>query len=1054
MPLDYKNISVLLYGGQDNKTEDQLLPQPKLVDANDVRVDVDGSMVKRLPYTEEHVQNIHNLSTSTRDIPDVWYVTPGKSQIAHTTNKVYGLDSPQDSGSRFIYEPTNISLGAASPGYGNINTGFRKVNDDWVVAAVHTEGSAPNLRLYVSAVKNGVNVISRVQLTSYAGTGGFQVAVHDMNTVVVYYAGSPNGIFRTEVPLNTTAKQVSGGLPWYAYAGVLSVLSVTEHANISTEVVAFRESGAATQYKLYTVLDGAFVRTIFPGPTLPAAGGTIYYGKYDVGTGLGLSANGSVVYCAFTNTGANTTLTIDRYDNIDTGTPVRNFTAAHQLDLLTTDTLSGVGPGLAWGNSLYTGGLLLFTTPSAMSSTGLSHTFEYDVYANTLTLLKTQESVPPSGSGWSLGASPATVAGARTYDDGTYMYADYIGRSVGFSEDSISVYSNAGYQVGSLGHLTVSNKNSANICNTWYVFDDGRSAFVYLEGVQALARTDGLLESAQLGTFSSSRLVVALFSDTPVKVPIVELHTGGMLVGGMSPHYYNSGSLFPLGPKFDTSIDVALNAAPAGSSWSATGAQNVVVETLWEWTLPDGTSYRMMSSPVSLLVPTGNGVDITYPLPIEVKELETCSVVVQCRLLVEGEYFYTAYTDLSGASVYAETKPVLNASLPAVKYLADGELDVVHWPTTFHMIVFNNQVWVVDSERRSTLLRTKPITQGTIPELTSELFETIPYDVTALAVMDSKLIVFGESQAGFFSGNGEDFAGNGSGYKFNQLPDAPGPLGQASVVMTPTGVMYERDGEFHMLLRNMSLQVDLGPRLLVSDAVSDAYYDYDTHEAVFLAGGHVYVYNTDAGVWSNLTTPRGFATSSTTEQGDKLFASVSTSYPNLQLVTHKQETLPNTNSNRADSVYSEQPDDFFKDTTTGISNGAYGTRITTGWIAFNNIIGYGALRSLSIVGKYYSRFGGDVSNPSGLNVYISYNYDTTVQDTFTFQGTDLVARNVGEALQLKVRPSRRKCEAIRVTIEEAPAVNGGAPGFSVTSLNLEVGLKDSSFKQIPIGDKK
>ena len=76
-------------------------------------------------------------------------------------------------------------------------------------------------------------------------------------------------------------------------------------------------------------------------------------------------------------------------------------------------------------------------------------------------------------------------------------------------------------------------------------------------------------------------------------------------------------------------------------------------------------------------------------------------------------------------------------------------------------------------------------------------------------------------------------------------------------------------------------------------------------------------------------------------------------------------------------------------------------------------------------------------------VQVFYDYDYTNSETLTFNVSDLASAT--SPLELRIKPSRRKCKSFKIRIQDALATVGqdqqGDNRFTIAGITLEVGLK-------------
>jgi hypothetical protein len=128
----------------------------------------------------------------------------------------------------------------------------------------------------------------------------------------------------------------------------------------------------------------------------------------------------------------------------------------------------------------------------------------------------------------------------------------------------------------------------------------------------------------------------------------------------------------------------------------------------------------------------------------------------------------------------------------------------------------------------------------------------------------------------------------------------------------------------------------------------------------------------------------------------------------------------------------------------------------TPWIKVNQLQDFGRFYGLTILGKYLSSWadGGAGIEAGDLQVEVCYDYEgygaTTHTETFR-ANVDLDPAD-GNRLQIRVRPKRQKCQAIKVKFQEVAttAVEVWEPtyttgqGYILTGMDVHYGAKGGS----------
>lgn len=1025
MPLEYKTIAVNIAGGQNNSESDQTLKLPSTVTAKNCSADEKGALLKRPPF--EHAGSTTSIFGVAATLE-----TSGQVVNVHDNSPLGTLGGTYlNTALSNTTEQVISSFPAGGKYYDNyMASAFRVVNGREIAVVAYFDNSSATY--FASVWRDGVVTRSNVRLVGWAGTPSYYTnavacGVIDEDTVEVYFvtnnAFDLTGDFNvarlavTDSATTVTSTEESGGFYGPVYnVGACSgppgevIVCIRASENPPTGTLISRKLNSTTVHVVrdtnsYVELDGPNMAYY---PTALGANGSVVAG------GRVLTIPSRFVYTKFSNISGTTTV----------GSVVESITPP------TATTYSGVGWGI-WGVDYP---YFITEYSDGSSQTGIL----------TYNAVSTATQWDPLGNE---NEELRLVHGPALDDNLQVAYGMLTARSASYSPGTIvtttSEYARVSAQAG---HLSAT-RNKSGYYNT---ATPGEKAYFYVASTFATADVTDVTGSAvesPIADYSSAtiRLVKVRNPSLDPPAPRLELPNGSVLYGGSAPALFEGSAMFPLAAKFDPYVVAASSAAGAGD-WVAAAAISVRVDVQWEFLLPSGSIYRITSTPMSVDIAVGETVAVSYQLPATLSDHDVVAIRSQVRIQDEGEFYYSDAADHGPGVRFLDTR-VKTAAVPALAWYAIGELDQAHYPPVRCMAEFNNQLWVVDAGEPTTVYRTKPMSTGYVPELSPELVEYVPFTINAMETMDSKLFVFGNNKSGFFAGNGEDYLGNGTGYKFSLLPSGPTPDHHGSIVVTPIGMVFASGSEFHALLRNMVVETDIGPRLLDGESVIDSVYDPVLNQAYFLTGTRIYVYAVDHKVWTTweLGSKRGISLWRSRSYGAGFLM-------NLSLVSNASQVVrvnPLTASpNRLEAAHSNQATDFFGDEFSASVFTSYDQEVTTGWLPLSDLVGYGALRTINILGKYFQNTGGASSD---VVVKIAYDYDTTVVDTFTFTSAELIAMARGERLRLKVRPSRRKCEAIQVTISEDGVTS---PGISVASLGLEVGLKQGAGKALDIRGRK
>ena len=424
-------------------------------------------------------------------------------------------------------------------------------------------------------------------------------------------------------------------------------------------------------------------------------------------------------------------------------------------------------------------------------------------------------------------------------------------------------------------------------------------------------------------------------------------------------------------------------------------------------TLSHGDTYRLEDVRV-VMYRTENGPGTVYyrlPTPthrlnqpfaeyIDLYDNGSMNPVTKDAVLIEHETLYT-------------TGDVLENNCP---------------PATSIMNVFQDRLVIVPDEDPTCVWYSK-LKQSEVSVSFSDTFIKRMEDggpITALAAMDTKEIVFKENQIWAFAGAGPNDLGLGEFTEDHLITTDVGCVDRGSVVMTDKGIMFKSHKGIYLLTRSMQT-VYLGAPIEAYNAsrVLDAQLVETKNQVRFLLeDNHMLVYDYLMDQWSVFLPAQG-------AQPVYWDAVDSCMWKNTYVMI----------KDTAD-VYVENA--IYTDDLAWIK-----MLIDTAWINVNGIQGFQRVRWVSLLGDVYGELQ--------LIVDLYYNYVDTSHQTFINQlinPTGLVP-----PAQLRIRPRLQKCQSIRLRIQDAatPLWAGTMEGFSLTDLQLEIGVKGPGvMRQAPL----
>lgn len=294
------------------------------------------------------------------------------------------------------------------------------------------------------------------------------------------------------------------------------------------------------------------------------------------------------------------------------------------------------------------------------------------------------------------------------------------------------------------------------------------------------------------------------------------------IAGGYLKQYDGSPTVFEQGfhlyPQQPTLV-----ASSGGSIDNGTYSYLVV----WEWKDNQGQIHRSNTSVPQQITTTGGDqtVSITVPtLPITNKETrfsDNRSPVIMAvyRTQSLGTVYYRVnqlpnqfiYNDSTLETItYTDTSSDNTISSNSLVYTTGGVFDNISLPAVNLMCVAKNRVICTgtDSEPNQIYV-SKQKEEGVGIEFSNELsiiVDSLGGDITALAAMDDKILIFKQSLLYYVAGEGPDPTGNNGSFTIPLLVAADcGCIFPQSIVLTGVGVMFLSEKGIYLCDRQLNI---------------------------------------------------------------------------------------------------------------------------------------------------------------------------------------------------------------------------------------------------------
>ncbi len=363
---------------------------------------------------------------------------------------------------------------------------------------------------------------------------------------------------------------------------------------------------------------------------------------------------------------------------------------------------------------------------------------------------------------------------------------------------------------------------------------------------------------------------------------------------------------------------------------------------------------------------------------------------------------------------------------------SDAQLPADPSPAPFDVAVFQERVAIISGQARDEVWISKqkePDVSAEFSAVQKVLVSGGRGDLTALASMDEKLILFKQDAIYAITGEGPNAVGQGTYAQAREVSSDIGCVNKCSVVVSEAGVFFESDAGIYLLDRGLNLQyiggpvIDLVPGLgrLIARAVSVQ----PRKEIYFLLQGTnvVLCYNYRWGRWSDhyLWTQ----TNSTPDLSPTIA-------PQDLAVTAERLTVLHHRVADLESVLTRTKAGSYVDSIAIEQFQGIRFKLKTPWFKMAGLLGWQRTRNLRFLAEYASAHT--------LTIRTYHDYDnTTPTGTWTFADGVLSPVGVGGAYSVKVKLPNQKSQAVRFEFE---ATDLGA-AYKALSLMLEYGVKAS-----------
>lgn len=456
---------------------------------------------------------------------------------------------------------------------------------------------------------------------------------------------------------------------------------------------------------------------------------------------------------------------------------------------------------------------------------------------------------------------------------------------------------------------------------------------------------------------------------------------------------------------------------------------------VYTWTDNRGQQHQSAPSiPLSVTLSGGTGTQTqTITIPT-LRITEKSNVVVDLyRTEDSGTVFYKT-TSVSSPNFNDKTADTIDivdtladSSLLSneVLYTTGGVLDNIAAPSASIIEAFGGRIFLAGLEDSNKLQYSKIRTEGKPIEFNDTLTINVSStggDITGLATMDEKLVIFKEDAIFYLAGDGPNNLGEQDTFISPELISTDvGCVSQNSVVLMPEGLMFKSKKGIYLLSRSLGVQYIGSPIEDFNDlTVTAATTLEDKNIVVFITNAEALVYNYFVKKWTLYTNHRG-----------RSAVSLNGSYHYVR---------------SSGEIYRESED--YTDNGSHIK-----LKLETSWISFAGIQAYQRVYRMLILGDYKSAHK--------LRIKVAYNFlDAFIQekliDTSDFTedstyggdspyGTGSPYGGSGNQYQARVNMEKQKCQSVKVVIEDSQDSDFGE-GLQISNLLFVVGVKRGEFK--------
>jgi hypothetical protein len=317
-----------------------------------------------------------------------------------------------------------------------------------------------------------------------------------------------------------------------------------------------------------------------------------------------------------------------------------------------------------------------------------------------------------------------------------------------------------------------------------------------------------------------------VFDYSPARqVQVVSLPTGGNLIAGALPAYYDGNEIVEAG--FSAAPDYTANAPGMAAYTTGTGqpaastsggsmaAQTYTYLACFARRDAYGNVTRSAaSSPITVTIASGSTGSVSFrPLyysgggNVRVEYYRNTPT-----LAGQGTYYFVGNAPvLTAASTVYSTfvDTFADASITGSRSYNLAETPNDPPPAVYHMAVSDTRAYCIPADNRNQVWASKLFTPARTVEWNSSQYLTEGQNAglfTGLAVLDANVIVFKADSICYFYGTGPDNSGANGGFSpLQRLATDVGCIDAASIKVTPDGVVFRSRRGIELLTRSLQI---------------------------------------------------------------------------------------------------------------------------------------------------------------------------------------------------------------------------------------------------------